>query len=88
MHRCRTGELELMEKHTLHVSIIGGGIGGLAAASALLRQGIGVTVFERNPELREIGAGGFDPVGQRGAGPPAPGSRRCSDGGQCSPHPL
>jgi 2-polyprenyl-6-methoxyphenol hydroxylase-like FAD-dependent oxidoreductase len=46
-----------MQKHTLHVSIIGGGIGGLAAASALRRQGIGVTVFDRNPELREIGAG-------------------------------
>src|SRR5437879_1420722 len=55
MHRCRIGERELMEKHTLHVSIIGGGIGGLAAA--LQRQSIGVTVFERNPELREIGAG-------------------------------
>ena len=46
-----------MEKHALHVSIIGGGIGGLATAAALQRQGIGVTVFERNPELREIGAG-------------------------------
>ena len=46
-----------MEKHALHVSIIGGGIGGLAAASALQRQAIQVTVFERNPELREIGAG-------------------------------
>ncbi len=46
-----------MEKHALHVSIIGGGIGGLAAASALQRLGIEVTVFERNPELREIGAG-------------------------------
>ncbi len=57
MHLCRTGERELMEKHSLHVSIIGGGIGGLAAASALQRQGIQVTVFERNPELREIGAG-------------------------------
>jgi len=34
MHRCRTGKRELMEKHTLHVSIIGGGIGGLAAACA------------------------------------------------------
>jgi FAD-dependent urate hydroxylase len=45
-----------MEKHALHVSIIGGGIGGLAAAAALQRQGIQVTVFERNPELREIGA--------------------------------
>jgi 2-polyprenyl-6-methoxyphenol hydroxylase-like FAD-dependent oxidoreductase len=57
MHRCRTGERELMEKHALHVSIIGGGIGGLAAASAFQRQDIEVTVFERNPELREIGAG-------------------------------
>jgi 2-polyprenyl-6-methoxyphenol hydroxylase-like FAD-dependent oxidoreductase len=46
-----------MEKQALHVSIIGGGIGGLAAASALQHQGIQVTVFERNPELREIGAG-------------------------------
>src|SRR5260370_34665254 len=57
MHLCRTGERELMEKHSFHVSIIGGGIGGLAAASALQRQGIQVTVFERNPELREIWAG-------------------------------
>ena len=57
MHRCRTGERELMEKYAFHVSIIGGGIGGLAAASALQRQGIEVTLFERNPELREIGAG-------------------------------
>src|SRR5713101_1841641 len=57
MHRCRIGKRELMEKHTLHVSIIGGGIGGLATACALQRQGIQVTVFERNPELREIGAG-------------------------------
>src|SRR5260221_13823310 len=57
MHLCRTGKRELMEKHALHVSIIGGGIGGLATASALQRQGIQVTLFERNPELREIGAG-------------------------------
>ena len=53
----KPGERELMEKNALHVSIIGGGIGGLAAASALQRQGIQVTLFERNPELREIGAG-------------------------------
>ena len=46
-----------MEKHSLQVSIIGGGIGGLATASALQRQGMQFTVFERNPELREIGAG-------------------------------
>jgi len=57
MHLRKTGERELMEKYSLHVSIIGGGIGGLATASALQRQGIQVTLFERNPELREIGAG-------------------------------
>src|SRR5260370_10930933 len=39
------------------MSIIGGGIGGLATASGLQRKGIQVTLFERKPELREIGAG-------------------------------
>src|SRR5579859_435506 len=57
MHLRKPSERELMEKHSLQVSIIGGGIGGLAAASALQRQGIQVMLFERNPELREIGAG-------------------------------
>jgi 2-polyprenyl-6-methoxyphenol hydroxylase-like FAD-dependent oxidoreductase len=57
MYRRKPGEKERMEKHTLHVSIIGSGIGGLAAASALQHQGIQVALFERNPELREIGAG-------------------------------
>lgn len=46
-----------MEKHALQLSIIGGGIGGLAAAAALQRQGVHITVFERNPVLHEIGAG-------------------------------
>jgi 2-polyprenyl-6-methoxyphenol hydroxylase-like FAD-dependent oxidoreductase len=57
VHLCKTCERELMEKDSLHVGIIGGGIGGLATTFALQRQGIGVTVFESNPELREIGAG-------------------------------
>lgn len=39
------------------VAIIGGGIGGLAAALALIRRGIGVDVYEQAPELRELGAG-------------------------------
>lgn len=39
------------------VSIIGGGIGGLAAALALYRRGLEVTVYEQSPSLSEIGAG-------------------------------
>lgn len=39
------------------IAIVGGGIGGLAAALALLQRGIDVTVYEQAPELREIGAG-------------------------------
>ena len=46
-----------MDEHERHVSMIGGGIGGLAAASALQRAGMRVTVFEQNHELREVGAG-------------------------------
>ena len=46
-----------MEKHALHVIIIGCGIGRLATAADLQCQGIGVVVFERNLEPREIGAG-------------------------------
>ena len=37
--------------------IAGGGIGGLAAACALARQGFSVRVLEQAPEFREIGAG-------------------------------
>src|ERR1700693_3930014 len=39
------------------IAIVGGGIGGLAAALALLRRGIDVNVYEQAPELRELGAG-------------------------------
>src|SRR5438552_16322654 len=37
--------------------IVGGGIGGLAAAYALARQGFAVRVIEQAPEFKEIGAG-------------------------------
>src|ERR1700722_8535830 len=40
-----------------NVAIVGGGIGGLAAALALIRRGIEVDVYEQAPELRELGAG-------------------------------
>lgn len=39
------------------VAIVGGGIGGLAAALSLLKRGIDVTVYEQAPQLREVGAG-------------------------------
>lgn len=43
----------------LRVAIVGGGIGGLAAANALHRKGIDVTVFEQANALGEVGAGVF-----------------------------
>ncbi|MBF9035614.1 NAD(P)-binding protein [Rhodobacterales bacterium HKCCE2091] len=39
------------------VTILGAGIGGLAAAVALARRGAEVTVLERAPEVAEVGAG-------------------------------
>lgn len=44
-------------KSGTHVLIAGGGIGGLAAALALLRRGFDVDVYEQASELREVGAG-------------------------------
>ncbi|MGA2941924.1 MAG: FAD-dependent monooxygenase [Xanthobacteraceae bacterium] len=40
-----------------NIAIVGGGIGGLVAALALVRRGIDVDVYEQAPELRELGAG-------------------------------
>src|SRR5579862_6116239 len=40
-----------------NVGIIGGGIGGVAAGAALHRLGIHATVYERAPQLKEVGAG-------------------------------
>jgi len=39
------------------ITIIGGGIGGLFAAKALLTHGLEVAVYEQAPELGEIGVG-------------------------------
>src|SRR5438045_3828298 len=39
------------------ILIVGAGIGGLTAAIALGQAGLGVKVFERAAELKEIGAG-------------------------------
>jgi salicylate hydroxylase len=42
---------------SLPVVVAGGGIGGLAAALSLVRQGFQVQVLEQAPEIGEIGAG-------------------------------
>ena len=39
------------------MAIVGGGIGGVAAANALLRRGIDVRVYEQASALTEVGAG-------------------------------
>lgn len=46
-----------MTKQDLRIAIVGGGIGGIAAASALHFRGVDVHVYEQAPELGEIGAG-------------------------------
>lgn len=44
-------------KNNPGIGIVGGGIGGLTAALALLRNGFDVTIFEQAPKLEEVGAG-------------------------------
>ena len=51
------GNLNQMRLQKINIGIIGGGIGGVAAAVALHRAGIQVTVYERATEFREVGAG-------------------------------
>jgi salicylate hydroxylase len=46
-----------VKSDSLPILVAGGGIGGLAAALALTRQGFSVKVLEQAPKLGEIGAG-------------------------------
>ena len=46
-----------MAQASNRIIVVGGGIGGLAASLALVRQGFEVTVLEQAPEIGEIGAG-------------------------------
>ncbi len=48
-----------MAKSRPSVVVVGGGIGGLFAAKALIAQGFGVSVYEQAPALGEVGAGVF-----------------------------
>jgi len=47
----------LMTRDNLSIAVVGGGIGGLAAALSLLRAGFDVQVFEQASVLTEVGAG-------------------------------
>src|SRR6266446_8001790 len=47
----------LMTRDNLSIAVVGGGIGGLAAALSLVRAGFDVQVFEQAPALMEVGAG-------------------------------
>jgi len=46
-----------MAKRDLPILVVGGGIGGLAAALALSKKGRAVAVLEQAPEFAEVGAG-------------------------------
>jgi salicylate hydroxylase len=46
-----------LEEARVHVTIVGGGIGGLFAATALIAHGLKVSVYEQSPALGEVGAG-------------------------------
>src|SRR5215475_4026585 len=48
-----------MAKSLVEVVVVGGGIGGLFAANALIAHGIPVSVYEQAPALGEVGAGVF-----------------------------
>lgn len=43
--------------HAPRIAVVGGGIGGLAAAGFLRRAGLTATVYEQAPALGEVGAG-------------------------------
>src|SRR5882724_13392625 len=48
-----------MAKRRLEIIIVGGGIGGLFAANALIAHGLRVSVYEQAPSLGDVGAGVF-----------------------------
>jgi salicylate hydroxylase len=46
-----------MANPNLNIAVVGGGIGGLFAANALIAHGLSVAVYEQAPALGEVGAG-------------------------------
>jgi salicylate hydroxylase len=50
-------QVNKMKESQPHIVIVGGGIGGLFAANALIAHGLPVSVYEQAPALGEVGAG-------------------------------
>ena len=46
-----------MSTNPLRVAVVGGGIGGVATAAALLQRGLDAHLYEQAPALTEVGAG-------------------------------
>lgn len=83
------------------VAVVGGGLGGLTLAAALLQRSVQVDVFEQSAALREVGAGvalggnairllqrlGVD-LGPVANVPPTLEFRRWADGGRLWSHPI
>jgi salicylate hydroxylase len=57
MLRARANGASPSRSNPVSVAVVGGGIGGLAAALSLLRVGFDVHVYEQAAELGEVGAG-------------------------------
>ncbi|WP_406430178.1 FAD-dependent monooxygenase [Streptomyces sp. NBC_01589] len=49
--------MSALTQHGPRIAVVGGGIGGLAAAGFLRRAGLTATVYEQAPEVAEVGAG-------------------------------
>src|SRR5437868_13168628 len=48
-----------MQRKRVRVVVVGGGIGGLFAANALIARGLDVAIYEQAPAIGEVGAGVF-----------------------------
>ena len=63
---CHRWDELLMPKFPLRVAVVGGGIGGAAAAAAFVQCGMNVGLYEQAPVLTEVGAGvAIQPNGAR-----------------------
>src|SRR5207248_6344421 len=57
LRRGASSRVAAMLDRNAHVLIVGGGIGGMAAALALAQKGLAVELFEQAAEFKEVGAG-------------------------------